>query len=72
MLLQIHAIMQWQQTFCPQAQFWLKTDDDTTVYVERILHHIEHRFKPEMKNGTTAIFGAFGVSDVRRQEGDRW
>ncbi|KAH7701016.1 Glycosyl transferase [Aphelenchoides avenae] len=48
-------MMQWQQTFCPQAAFLLKTDDDTTVHVTRLLHHIESRFRPAM-NGTKGIF----------------
>ncbi|KAH7723856.1 beta-1,3-galactosyltransferase [Aphelenchoides avenae] len=53
----VHAMMQWQQRFCPQAAFLLKTDDDTTVHIARLKHHIASRFKPAI-NGTKAIFGS--------------
>ncbi|KAH7721331.1 Glycosyl transferase [Aphelenchoides avenae] len=65
-------MMQWQQTFCPQAAFWLKTDDDTTVHVARLLHHIERRFKPEMY-GTKAIFClVIPPNPVHRNRTNKW
>ncbi|KAH7700813.1 UDP-GlcNAc:betaGal beta-1,3-N-acetylglucosaminyltransferase 5-like protein, partial [Aphelenchoides avenae] len=49
--LKVYVIMRWQQTFCAQAAFLLKTDDDTVIHIPRLLHHIENRFRPAM-NGT--------------------
>ncbi|KAH7701619.1 Glycosyl transferase [Aphelenchoides avenae] len=64
--------MQWQQTFCGQAAFWLRTDDDTTVHVARLLHHIERRFKPAM-NGTKAVFCSMLSSRwVFRERNSKW
>ncbi|KAH7718178.1 beta-1,3-galactosyltransferase 1-like protein, partial [Aphelenchoides avenae] len=59
--LKVHVIFQWQQEFCAQAQFVQKTDDDTTVHIPRLLHHIAQRFKPAM-NGTKAVFGYLWTS----------
>ncbi|KAH7718096.1 Glycosyl transferase [Aphelenchoides avenae] len=69
--LKVHAVMQWQQTFCKQASFWLKTDDDTTVHVPRLLHHIEKRFRPAM-SGTSAQFGYLLTMVVDRNERSKW
>ncbi|KAH7707255.1 Glycosyl transferase [Aphelenchoides avenae] len=68
----VHAMMQWQQTFCAQAAFWLKTDDDATVHVARLLHHIERRFKPAM-NGTVEVFCAVNYPlPVLRDQSSKW
>ncbi|KAH7723867.1 Glycosyl transferase [Aphelenchoides avenae] len=68
----VHTMMQWQQSFCPQASFWLKTDDDTTIHVTRLLHHIERRFVPAM-DGTKAIFCSVHLSvPVSRDRSNKW
>ncbi|KAH7702246.1 beta-1,3-galactosyltransferase 1-like protein, partial [Aphelenchoides avenae] len=68
--LKVYVLMQWQQIFCAQAAFLLKTDDDTVVHIPRLLHHIEKRFRPAM-NWTKAVFGYILTSSPVLHSG-RW
>ncbi|KAH7722094.1 Glycosyl transferase [Aphelenchoides avenae] len=71
--LKIHAAMSWQQTFCPEVEYWLKTDDDTVVDLKRLLHWIQSHFDDELKLGKAAIFGTtWKGAKPYRNESHRW
>ncbi|KAH7712208.1 lactosylceramide 1,3-N-acetyl-beta-D-glucosaminyltransferase A-like isoform X1, partial [Aphelenchoides avenae] len=70
--LKIHAIMQWQQTYCPLAQFWLKADDDVAVHLPRLLYWINEDFRKNLASNPKVIFGVFGSGRVRRDKKDKW
>ncbi|KAI6237954.1 Beta-1,3-galactosyltransferase 1-like isoform X4 [Aphelenchoides besseyi] len=45
----VHAAFSWQQKFCPQARYLLKTDDDTVVDLSRMDHYVQTEFNPLLK-----------------------
>ncbi|KAI6175081.1 Hexosyltransferase [Aphelenchoides bicaudatus] len=51
-----HAAFNWQQTFCPNAKYLLKTDDDTVVYLKRLDHFIQKEFEPVRKKQPLTLF----------------
>ncbi|KAL7075639.1 hypothetical protein ACQ4LE_005006 [Meloidogyne hapla] len=54
----VHAALQWQQTFCPQAQYIMKTDDDTVVHLERLVFWTNLDFDVELEeNNPATCFG---------------
>lgn len=41
MTIKTHAALYWKWHFCPEADYLLKTDDDTVVDLDRVRHFIE-------------------------------
>jgi len=70
----MHAAFTWQQEFCPQAKYVLKTDDDTVVHLGRLDHWIKRKFDVELKNKNEAT--CFGCPVINskpiREEYHRW
>ncbi|KAF7631181.1 Hexosyltransferase [Meloidogyne graminicola] len=50
----VHAALQWQQTFCPQAKYVMKTDDDTVVHLERLDFWINIKFDIDLEENNPA------------------
>ncbi|KAI6237931.1 Hexosyltransferase [Aphelenchoides besseyi] len=46
----VHAAFSWQQKFCPQARYLLKTDDDTVVDLSRMNYFVQSEFNALLKN----------------------
>ncbi|KAL3091288.1 hypothetical protein niasHS_002959 [Heterodera schachtii] len=68
-----HAALEWQQNFCKNAEFLMKTDDDTIVHLPRLDRWIEHKFRPALKQNEATYFGWIisGVKPIR-DKGHRW
>ncbi|KAI6185775.1 Beta-1,3-galactosyltransferase 5 isoform X2 [Aphelenchoides besseyi] len=45
----VHAAFSWQQKFCPQARYLLKTDDDTVVDLGRMNYFVQTEFNALLK-----------------------
>ncbi|CAD5205757.1 unnamed protein product [Bursaphelenchus okinawaensis] len=43
--LKVHATLAYQQAFCPEAKYLLKTDDDTVIHLARLNHFIETSYE---------------------------
>ncbi|KAI6198858.1 Glyco-tran-10-N domain-containing protein [Aphelenchoides besseyi] len=51
----VHAAFSWQQKFCPQARYLLKTDDDTAVDLGRMNYFVQTEFNPLLKEHPKAF-----------------
>ncbi|KAI1699818.1 galactosyltransferase domain-containing protein [Ditylenchus destructor] len=58
LFLKVAASFHWHQTFCSSAQYFLKTDDDITVSVDRLQYWIDKRLDSFRKKDPAVIFGA--------------
>ena len=60
--------MKWASNFCPNAKFFLKTDDDVAVNTLRLIDYLEEIIitKPNLKN--TFFCLPHYDTDVRREE----
>uniref|UniRef100_A0A914N0E8 Hexosyltransferase n=1 Tax=Meloidogyne incognita TaxID=6306 RepID=A0A914N0E8_MELIC len=69
------AAFQWQQKFCPNAEFVLKIDDDSIIDLNRLDFWIEKKFRKQLKEAKTEL-GIFGYSIINtqpvRDEKDKW
>lgn len=67
------AGLHWQQAFCPQTQWLMKTDDDTIVHLPRLNHWMEQKFHKELEQNAAAYFGHViaGVGPIR-EKGHKW
>uniref|UniRef100_A0A914NLU9 Hexosyltransferase n=1 Tax=Meloidogyne incognita TaxID=6306 RepID=A0A914NLU9_MELIC len=69
------AAFQWQQKFCPNAEFVLKIDDDSIIDLNRLDFWIEKKFRKQLKEAKTEL-GVFGYSIINtqpvRDEKDKW
>uniref|UniRef100_A0A1I8BYE2 Hexosyltransferase n=1 Tax=Meloidogyne hapla TaxID=6305 RepID=A0A1I8BYE2_MELHA len=68
--LMVHAALQWQQEFCPQARYIMKTDDDTVVQLERSFFWITIKFDVELEeNNPATCFGTalINTSPIRHK-----
>ncbi|KAL7075990.1 hypothetical protein ACQ4LE_004477 [Meloidogyne hapla] len=68
--LMVHAALQWQQEFCPQARYIMKTDDDTVVQLERLFFWIKIKFDVELEeNNPATCFGTalINTSPIRHK-----
>jgi len=65
----MYAAFQWQQTFCKNAQFFVKVDDDVVVDLPRLQYWIEKKISPLQKQWPVVTFGNFRKPEppVRRQ-----
>uniref|UniRef100_A0A914N3P1 Hexosyltransferase n=1 Tax=Meloidogyne incognita TaxID=6306 RepID=A0A914N3P1_MELIC len=61
------AALQWQQTFCPQTKWIMKTDDDTIVHLPRLNNWIDKKFTKEIEKNKAMYFGWIisGVGPIR-------
>uniref|UniRef100_A0A1I8C2V0 Hexosyltransferase n=1 Tax=Meloidogyne hapla TaxID=6305 RepID=A0A1I8C2V0_MELHA len=61
------AALQWQQAFCPQTKWIMKTDDDTIVHLPRLNHWIDKKFTKEIEKNKAMYFGWIisGVGPIR-------
>jgi beta-1,3-galactosyltransferase 1 len=69
----LNAALQWQQAFCPQAEWIMKTDDDMVVHLPRLSYWIERKFTAELLNNPATYFGYLiaGVQPVRDPQ-NKW
>uniref|UniRef100_A0A914LBJ9 Hexosyltransferase n=1 Tax=Meloidogyne incognita TaxID=6306 RepID=A0A914LBJ9_MELIC len=69
------AAFQWQQKFCPNAEFVMKIDDDSIIDLNRLDFWIEKKFRKQLKEAKTEL-GVFGYSwiDTKpiRDENSKW
>lgn len=49
--------MQWQQTFCSEAKFLLKIDDDLVADLPRLGHWIEQKLAPKLAKEPKVVYG---------------
>ncbi|KAI1719449.1 galactosyltransferase domain-containing protein [Ditylenchus destructor] len=65
--LKIHAALTWQQNFCPNAKFILKSDDDTVVDIVRLNTWIAYSLEKIHKRIPRVIFGGIwkGTKPIR-------
>uniref|UniRef100_A0A915LFA0 Hexosyltransferase n=1 Tax=Meloidogyne javanica TaxID=6303 RepID=A0A915LFA0_MELJA len=61
------AALQWQQAFCPQTKWIMKTDDDTIVHLPRLNNWIDKKFTREIEKNKAMYFGWIisGVGPIR-------
>ncbi|KAI1709326.1 galactosyltransferase domain-containing protein [Ditylenchus destructor] len=55
--LKIYAGFQWQQTFCPNAKFVMKIDDDMIADIHRLKYWINKKMTPLTNKYRAIIFG---------------
>uniref|UniRef100_A0A1I8B664 Hexosyltransferase n=1 Tax=Meloidogyne hapla TaxID=6305 RepID=A0A1I8B664_MELHA len=66
------AAFQWQQKFCSNSEFVMKTDDDTIVDLPRWEFWIEKKFKKDLENGP-AFFGVvYAENKPIRDPKNKW
>uniref|UniRef100_A0A183BUQ6 Hexosyltransferase n=1 Tax=Globodera pallida TaxID=36090 RepID=A0A183BUQ6_GLOPA len=65
----VYVSFQWQQRFCRNAKFVLKTDDDAVVDVERLSWWIDHEFARKVALYPASVFGGLwrGVKVIRER-----
>ncbi|KAI1720691.1 galactosyltransferase domain-containing protein [Ditylenchus destructor] len=65
--LKIHAALTWQQNFCSNAKFILKTDDDTVVDISRLNTWIDYSLEKIHRSIHKIIFGGIwkGTKPIR-------
>uniref|UniRef100_A0A915M9I1 Hexosyltransferase n=1 Tax=Meloidogyne javanica TaxID=6303 RepID=A0A915M9I1_MELJA len=70
----VHAAFQWQQTFCPQAKYVMKTDDDTVVHLERLFFWIKIKFDLELdeRNPASCFGNALINTSPIREKSHKW
>ncbi|KAI6204037.1 Hexosyltransferase [Aphelenchoides besseyi] len=52
----LHVAFSWQQRFCSQARYFLKTDDDTVVDLNRLDHYVRTEFDPLLVEHPKSFF----------------
>ena len=68
------AALQWQQTFCPEAEFIVKADDDAVVYLPRLEHWIDKKFRKEVEQqqNNALFFGYMLEPQPIREKTNKW
>lgn len=67
------AAFQWQQAFCPNAEFVMKTDDDTIVDLPRWEFWTETTFRKDLERNKATFFGCvLANTSPIRQLGHKW
>jgi hypothetical protein len=68
--------MQWQQRYCSNARFLLKTDDDVVIHLQRLEYFIEEIIEPIVANSQSKgnIFGSITDTGaaVNREPSSKW
>lgn len=54
--LKTHAALTWKREFCPTADYMLKTDDDSVIFLERFDHFVNTDFDKTVEKHESAIF----------------
>lgn len=68
--LKVYVAMQWQQVYCPNVDFVLKSDDDTVVDLVRLRWWIDNEFSHRAAKHPSAAFGGLwrGVRAIRNRD----
>lgn len=69
-LTKVYVAMQWQQVYCPNVDFVLKSDDDTVVDLVRLRWWIDNEFSHRAAKHPSAAFGGLwrGVRAIRNRD----
>ncbi|KAL7071727.1 hypothetical protein ACQ4LE_009181, partial [Meloidogyne hapla] len=71
--LKVYVAFQWQQIFCSNTQYILKTDDDTIVDFDRLLWWIDNDFAHRVAKYPASVFGGMiKKSTPIRNQDHRW
>ena len=66
-------MLNWQQIYCPDVKYILKSDDDTVVHLERLRHYIHRYFEPLVSGNPKLIFGkVWQKVALRTSPNDKW
>lgn len=69
----MYSAFQWQQTYCSNATYILKTDTDTIVDLNNLIFWIKHEFSLVTKKFPAAAFGySWSNSVVVRDSKNQW
>uniref|UniRef100_A0A914I0L3 Hexosyltransferase n=1 Tax=Globodera rostochiensis TaxID=31243 RepID=A0A914I0L3_GLORO len=55
--LKVYGGFKWQQSFCANAKWVLKVDDDALVHLRRLAHWTEKKFRPIVAQNPLVYFG---------------
>uniref|UniRef100_A0A183CI27 Hexosyltransferase n=1 Tax=Globodera pallida TaxID=36090 RepID=A0A183CI27_GLOPA len=65
--------LEWQQSFCANAKWVMKVDDDALVHLRRLAHWTEKIFRPIVVQNPLVYFGEiFHLSPPQRNPESKW
>uniref|UniRef100_A0A914GZ66 Hexosyltransferase n=1 Tax=Globodera rostochiensis TaxID=31243 RepID=A0A914GZ66_GLORO len=65
--------LKWQQSFCANAKWVMKVDDDALVHLRRLAHWTEKKFRPIVAQNPLVYFGEiFHLSRPHRNPKSKW
>uniref|UniRef100_A0A914I305 Hexosyltransferase n=1 Tax=Globodera rostochiensis TaxID=31243 RepID=A0A914I305_GLORO len=73
MHLKLYGGFEWQQSFCANAKWVMKVDDDALVHLRRLAHWTEKKFRPIAVKNPLVYFGElFHQTLPKRDPKNKW
>ncbi|KAE9548713.1 hypothetical protein FO519_008074 [Halicephalobus sp. NKZ332] len=71
--LKTFVLLNWQQTYCPNVSYVLKSDDDTVVHLPRLKSFMENYLNAKVDQSGKSIFGRVWTKvHPRTSPTDKW
>uniref|UniRef100_A0A183CKC5 Hexosyltransferase n=1 Tax=Globodera pallida TaxID=36090 RepID=A0A183CKC5_GLOPA len=68
-----YGALEWQQSFCANAKWVMKVDDDALVHLRRLAYWTEKKFRPIVVQNPLVYFGnIFHLSRPHRDPESKW